>query len=158
MVTWPWTNIFHCSISLICQEASSRRIWTNFAAVYLAFVINCDSVELYSLFLVVAIKTRSLGREPKTKVMWSGERQKSVQKAARSWPCGVCGRGVGSNSIQCTSCQKWIHKKFSGKKRLNDCTKWRTFEYSQPTVEAGSESEITLIGKQWARTFTQASG
>jgi len=29
------------------------------------------------------------------KVMISGERQKPVQKAAR-WPCGVCGRGVGS--------------------------------------------------------------
>jgi len=28
--------------------------------------------------------------------------------------CGVCGRGVGSNSIQCTSCHKWVHKKCSG--------------------------------------------
>jgi len=27
---------------------------------------------------------------------------------------GVCGRGVGSNSIQCTSCHKWVHKKCSG--------------------------------------------
>jgi len=36
-----------------------------------------------------------------------------VQKAAR-WPCSVCGRGVGSNSIQCTSYQKWVHKKCSG--------------------------------------------
>jgi len=38
-----------------------------------------------------------------------------VPKAAR-WPCGACGRGVGSNSIQCTgtSCHKWIHKKYSG--------------------------------------------
>jgi len=35
------------------------------------------------------------------------------QKATR-WPCGVCSRGVGSNSIQCTSCQKWVHKKCSG--------------------------------------------
>ena len=49
----------------------------------------------------------------KTKVMISGERQKQVQKAVR-WPCGVCGRGVGSNSIQCISCQKWVHKKCSG--------------------------------------------
>ena len=51
----------------------------------------------------------------KTKVMISGERQKPVQKAAR-WPCGVCGRGVGSNSIplQCTSCHKCVHKKCSG--------------------------------------------
>jgi len=47
----------------------------------------------------------------KTKVMKSGERQKPVQKVAR-WPCGVCGRGVGSNLIQYTSCQKWVHKKY----------------------------------------------
>ena len=38
----------------------------------------------------------------KTKVTISGERQKPMQKAAR-WPCGVCGRGVGRSSIQCTS-------------------------------------------------------
>ena len=49
----------------------------------------------------------------KTKVMISGERQKPLQKAAR-WPCGECGRGVGSKSIQCTSCHKWVHKKCSG--------------------------------------------
>jgi len=36
-----------------------------------------------------------------------------VQKVVR-WPCGVCGRGVGCNSIQCTSCQKSVHKKCSG--------------------------------------------
>ena len=41
----------------------------------------------------------------KTKVMISGERQKVRQKAVR-WPCGVCSKGVGSNSLQCTSCQK----------------------------------------------------
>jgi len=41
----------------------------------------------------------------KTKVMISGEWQKVMQKAVR-WPCCVCGRGVGNNSIQCTSCKK----------------------------------------------------
>jgi len=49
----------------------------------------------------------------KTKVMISGERQKVMQKAIR-WPFGVCGRGIGNNSIQCTSCQKWVHRKCSG--------------------------------------------
>jgi len=38
-----------------------------------------------------------------TEVMISGEWQKVMQKTVR-WPCGVCGRGVGNNSIQCTSC------------------------------------------------------
>ena len=48
----------------------------------------------------------------KTKVMMSGERQKVRQKAVR-WPCGVCSKGVGSSSLQCSSCQKWVHKKCS---------------------------------------------
>ena len=39
----------------------------------------------------------------KTEVMISGERQKVRQKAVR-WPRGVCSKGVGSNSLQCTSC------------------------------------------------------
>ena len=45
-----------------------------------------------------------------TKVTISGERQKVRQKAAR-WHVAVCSKGVGSNSLQCTSCQKWVHKK-----------------------------------------------
>ena len=42
----------------------------------------------------------------KIKVIISGERQMVRQKDAR-WPCGVCSKGVGSNSLQCTSYQKW---------------------------------------------------
>jgi len=56
----------------------------------------------------------------KTKVMISGERQKVMQKALRR-SCGVCGRGVGNNSIQCTSCKKWVHRKCSDLKVA--CTK-----------------------------------
>jgi len=51
----------------------------------------------------------------KTKGMISEEQQKVTQKAVR-WPCGVCGRGVGNNLIQCTSCQKWVQWKCSGVK------------------------------------------
>ena len=36
-------------------------------------------------------------------------RQKDVR-----WPYGVCSKGIGSNSIQCSSCQKWVHEKCSG--------------------------------------------
>jgi len=37
-----------------------------------------------------------------------------AHKKAERWPCGVCGRGVANNSIQCTICQKWVQKKRSG--------------------------------------------
>ena len=49
----------------------------------------------------------------KTEVVISEKRQKVRQKAVR-WPCGVCSKGVGSNSVQCSSCQKWVHKQCSG--------------------------------------------
>jgi len=47
----------------------------------------------------------------KAEVMISGEWHKAVR-----WPCCVCGRGVGNNSIQCTSWQKWVHRKCSALK------------------------------------------
>ena len=30
------------------------------------------------------------------------------------FPCGICKKGVGRNSISCTKCKKWIQKKCSG--------------------------------------------
>jgi len=45
--------------------------------------------------------------------MIGAEWQKVMQKATK-WPWGVCGRGVGYYSMQCTTCQKWVHKKCSG--------------------------------------------
>ena len=46
----------------------------------------------------------------KTKIMISGEWQKVTQKVVK-WTCSVCSRVLGNNSIQCTSCQKWVHRK-----------------------------------------------
>ena len=48
----------------------------------------------------------------KTKVMVSGKR--SVIIRSGQYPCGVCGRGVGQNSILCISCQYWCHGRCSG--------------------------------------------
>jgi len=45
----------------------------------------------------------------KIMVMISGECQKVRQKVVK-WLCGVCSKGVGRNSLQCTSCQKWVYK------------------------------------------------
>ena len=32
------------------------------------------------------------------------------------WPCSVCQKGVGRNSICCEFCKKWVHKRCSGVK------------------------------------------
>jgi hypothetical protein len=49
----------------------------------------------------------------KTKVMRCNAGNSNVS-CSGEWPCGVCHKGVGANSIECTVCLKWIHKKCSG--------------------------------------------
>ena len=46
----------------------------------------------------------------KTKVMCSELGKGRVNKSAND-PCGVCGNGVGINSILCTKCNHWVHKR-----------------------------------------------
>jgi len=48
----------------------------------------------------------------KTKVLKCKGGSGTVEKSGK-WPCGVCNKGVGNNSIFCTKCGKWIHKRCS---------------------------------------------
>ena len=48
----------------------------------------------------------------KTKVMVSSRDLKPKNKTGK-FPCGVCGKGVGSNSILCRSCNHWTHHRCS---------------------------------------------
>ena len=49
----------------------------------------------------------------KTKMMVTGGEVGDVVGVCR-YPCGVCGRDVGANSVLCTACAKWCHKRCSG--------------------------------------------
>ena len=54
----------------------------------------------------------------KTKLMVTGKKSEVIRSGR--YPCGVCGRGVGQNSILCSSCQNWIHKRCSGLRVLRE--------------------------------------
>src|SRR5260221_614300 len=49
----------------------------------------------------------------KAKIMLGGCGMGDVEESGK-WHYGVCRKGVGSDSLQCTSCLKWVHKKCSG--------------------------------------------
>ena len=49
----------------------------------------------------------------KFKVMVVSSGGKMIVNSGK-WPCGVCGKGVQANSVQCTVSKKWIHKWCSG--------------------------------------------
>ena len=41
------------------------------------------------------------------------------------WPCGCCGKGVETNTILCTECNRWCHKKCSGLRDLSGLVDFR---------------------------------
>ena len=50
----------------------------------------------------------------KTKAMISRHDAPKSEIKSIKYPCGVCSKGTGSNSIFCTRCKKWVHHKCSG--------------------------------------------
>ena len=53
----------------------------------------------------------------KTKIMICSTGLDLLQSSGQ-FPCAICCTGVGSNSIFCSGCKHWVHKKCSGLKRL----------------------------------------
>ena len=49
----------------------------------------------------------------KTKVMVSAVGAGEAETTG-DHPCGVCRKGVGANSIRCTACGSWVHRRCSG--------------------------------------------
>jgi len=55
-------------------------------------------------------------------------------------PCGVCGRGVGNNSMKCTSCPKWVQGKCSG-------IKGRMYKVMKTCICRGCVNPVTGTGR-----------
>ena len=60
----------------------------------------------------------------KTKIMICSAGLDLLQSSGE-FPCTVCRTGVGSNSIFCSGCKHWVHKKCSGLKRLKKDPNYR---------------------------------
>ena len=83
----------------------------------------------------------------KTKVMVCQAKSGQVKDSGK-WPCGICKKGVGSNSIQCSQCKKWIHKKCSKLKgKLKQDPQFqceRCVTNSCPDTEASRMAEVEM--------------
>jgi len=75
---------------------------------------GCPWELLYEDDLVIESKGLRVNMG-KTKIMCSGNNASGNNAVTAApipckWPCGVCSKGVGSNSIFYETCQHWIHK------------------------------------------------
>ena len=39
-------------------------------------------------------------------------------------PCGVCGEGVDCNSVQCTKCQRLVHRRSNVPRQVSSTIMW----------------------------------
>ena len=71
----------------------------------------------------------------------------ALQVESGKYSCGICGKGVGRNSIQCRGCKKWIHKKCSGVKgKLQEDPGYRCAKCVKGgcTLGGAEEQEVVL--------------
>ena len=83
----------------------------------------------------------------KTKILVSGKVGLTPLPSGKH-PCGVCARRVGANSVLCTECGKWVHKRCSGQKNVLDA---QNYDYvcpacEQPDGDDGLEQEHISLG------------
>ena len=58
------------------------------------------------------------------------------------WPCGVCSKGVGNNSILCTQCKKWVHRRCSKVKgKLASKINFQCSKCSEPQVAIDTKND-----------------
>ena len=82
----------------------------------------------------------------KTKIMICGTGLDLLQSSGES-PCAVCHTGVGSNSIFCSGCKHWVHKKCSGFKRLKKEPDYRrTWCQGTPRALDGRPQKEVQVG------------
>jgi len=80
----------------------------------------------------------------KTKVM-IGTKGSGMEKNTGKYPCSVCSKGVGRNSIQCSKCKAWVHKRCSEVKgKLKDITDFKCRKCKNTPVNVESKKNITL--------------
>jgi len=112
-------------------------------------VLLADSEEL----LLEKIKKWKVGMEEKglrvnigkTKVMRCQEGAGQVVKAGK-YPCGVCSKGVGSNSIKCTSCDAWIQRHY---RQIKAC-RWLSLQKVHRWKSCLLESIAAGIAGEWS--------
>ena len=98
-------------VSAPSQKFCKGCLWENLYADY--FVVITESLEELQEKLIFW-KTNMEGKGlrvnmGKTKDLISGLGLDVLQKSGKD-PCGVCVKGVGTNSIFCGGCSSWIHK------------------------------------------------
>ena len=94
-VSCPWELLYADDLAILSDSLEDLKA---------RLAIWKTSLESYGLRVNVE----------KTKILVSSSEFKRIAHNNPKHPCGVCNFGVGANSILCTVCNLWVHKKCTG--------------------------------------------
>ena len=105
-------------VSIIILEALSckLRVGCPWEMLYADDLVNLTET-LEDLMTIIAVWKNGLESKGlkvnmwKTKLMVSGRDLHTMQTSGK-YPCAVCRKGVRKNSIFCSGCSFWVHKKY----------------------------------------------
>ena len=90
----------------------------------------------------------------RTKILVCRAKLAQSGKSSDKWSCGVCGKGVGRNSIHCTQCGKWIHKRCSGVKGSSEsCKNFKCLNVVASVEMSDSQAKSAIVGLESVDTF-----
>ena len=109
---WFYAHSFHYSLKTLSKEFRTSCPWELLYADDL--VLTAETLDL----LMEKLKLWKYNMENKGLRVSMGKIKKMIYgksldtiKPSGKYPCSVCRKAVGKNSIFCTSCDAWAHKK-----------------------------------------------
>ena len=73
-----------------------------------------EVMEMFNLWRNAMARCGMKINIPTTKLLISAKARTAPTSGTGRWPCAICLRGVGVNSILCTRCNMWCHKRCTG--------------------------------------------
>ena len=138
---------------IIVLEALSREFRTGLPWELLYaddLVLMADSIDE----LEILFERWKSGMEQKGLRVNSGKKKMMISKHKHNpqnkmgmFPCNMCLKGVGRNSILCPACKCWVHAKCSGLKgQLPKATNFVCSQCSGAVADRNNEEKVMLAG------------
>ena len=140
--------LFAIVLEALFQGSSAGLPWELLYAddlVIMADILDELSVKLERWKAELSAKGLKVNTK-KTKIMISKPGVDPAQNTEK-YPCSVCSKGAGSNSIQCTKCKQWVHAQCSRLKgKLAEVKDFVCNSCSSPPQDKCEEEENIVIG------------
>ena len=114
--------LFNMVIEEATKECTKQAPWSMLYADDLVLTAETRDgvVEEFKRWKMALEKRGMKVNMNKTKIMVTGKESVPIQSGR--CPCGVCGKGVGVNSVVCIQCNLWCHIRCSGLQRVAGTT------------------------------------